>query len=159
MSSILSDLEDTLSNKELGKYLLKKYEKYLASILGVHIRMDNGIPYYEIDNCLEGVCIKDGYHFCGEDNEYLIPDWMEFKAKPNRRRDKEGYISYCKLYTGNSKKIIKFYRWKDNSYPYTKQFTNVMMVVKDEISPNYYKQMLARLSDKFLYDTSKKINK
>ena len=34
-----------------------------------------------------------------------------------------------------------------------------MMVVKDEISPNYYKQMLARLSDKFLYDTSKKINK
>ena len=150
MSSILSDIEYTLSNKELGNHLLKKYEEYLPSILGVHIKFENDIPYFEIDHCKEGICIIDAAKYRIEDTDrrrYQIPTWMEFKAKSNKRRDKLGYTSFCKLYTGNSGWPILFCDWDDeypNMWAQAKTFKNVMISISFDRSPNYFKQKQSR---------------
>ena len=130
--SILNNIETSLNGNPIYDMHYEWYEKALYNIKGVTLKRErSGKPYFEINNLKKGVLITNhmfNTHIEGikyidlVENKYqteqanlisyliaaILPDWLEFRAKPSNYRKTNGSYAVCTLYNYNIDPDIAF---------------------------------------------------
>ena len=133
---LLAGQEDTIKNgnKEIYMSLWNKNVE-IQSLFKYHtaeLIAGKDQPYFRINNVRKGFEITDyipthlmntlGWKW----NEYerVIPDWVQFKVKPNAYAKKHGYKPFVNLMTGDD----HHYTFENGNT--VKEFSNCIVVIK-----------------------------
>ena len=100
-----------------------------------------GMPYFRINNVKEGIKIsgyiseeiKQTLNWEHNAKQWVIPDWVVFKTKPNAYAKKSGYKPIVKLTYGHKLPDIVF----DNGKT-TKEFANCVVVIERDLRTDCY---------------------
>ena len=105
MSSLLANIEETLSNKTINQEMHNWYQLAASCISGVTLKKTRqGEWYLLINDCRDGIKIERVPK--GWNN--TIPDWLVFRSKPNAYAKKYGYKTYVKIKTNQFSKDLNF---------------------------------------------------
>lgn len=130
--SVLDNIETSLKGNPIYDMHYEWYVEALKNIKGVTLKRErNGKPYFQINNLKKGVLITNPYfnkHIEGikfidyVENGYqpektylpvylitaILPDWLEFRAKPSNYRKTNGSYAVCTLYNYNIDPDVAF---------------------------------------------------
>ena len=105
MSSLLANIEETLSNKAINQEMYYWYQLAVSCISGVTLKKTRkGEWYLLINDCRDGIKIERVPK--GWNN--TIPDWLVFRSKPKAYAKKYGYKTYVKIKTNQFSKDLTF---------------------------------------------------
>ena len=105
MSSLLANIEETLSNKTINQEMHNWYQLATSCISGVTLKKTRqGEWYLLINDCRVGIKIER----VPKSWNNTIPDWLVFRSKPNAYAKKYGYKTYVKIKTNQFSKDLTF---------------------------------------------------